>query len=71
MRDHSAAAPAAYPHVHFMTAPLRAAARASGDPEPLNLWAGEGFAHCREVGAPKLVGALAAESEAAMRALCP
>ena len=27
MRDHDAAAPKAYPHVHYFTAPLRAAAR--------------------------------------------
>jgi len=37
-------APKAYPHVHHLTAPLRAAARAAGDPEALNLWAGAGAA---------------------------
>lgn len=42
-------APAAYPHVHYLTAPLRAAARQAGDPELINLWAGTGheFAEAR------------------------
>jgi nitronate monooxygenase len=34
-------APIAYPHVHHATAPLRAAARESGDGGGFNLWAGE------------------------------
>jgi nitronate monooxygenase len=40
MRAHSAGAPNAYPEVHFMTGPLRAAAAAVGDAQGLNLWAG-------------------------------
>lgn len=36
-------APEAYPAVHHLTAPLRAAAAAAGDPERLNLWAGTGW----------------------------
>ncbi|MGA7203822.1 MAG: nitronate monooxygenase [Specibacter sp.] len=40
MRAHSAGAPNAYPEVHFMTGPLRAAAAAAGDAQGLNLWAG-------------------------------
>ncbi|MCB4207750.1 NAD(P)H-dependent flavin oxidoreductase [Arthrobacter sp. UM1] len=43
-RKHSAEAPSAYPEVHYLTAPLRAAAAAAGDAEHLNLWAGERFA---------------------------
>jgi nitronate monooxygenase len=39
MRVHTAA-PSAYPHVHHLTAPLRAAARAAGDADRINLWAG-------------------------------
>ena len=39
MRRHPDA-PSAYPHVHNLTAPLRAAARAAGDAESINLWAG-------------------------------
>ncbi len=40
VRHHSAGAPHAYPEVHFLTAPLRAAAAAADDPGSLNLWAG-------------------------------
>jgi nitronate monooxygenase len=41
MREHGGAAPAAYPEVHYVTAPLRQAARAGGDPDVVNLWAGQ------------------------------
>ena len=41
MRENDDAAPAAYPEIHHVTAPLRAAARRAGDPEPVNLWAGQ------------------------------
>ncbi len=40
MREHDAGAPTAYPEVHHLTAPLRAAAAAADDPHRLNLWAG-------------------------------
>ena len=46
MRAHPDA-PRAYPHVHHLTAPLRAAARAAGDEQRINLWAGTN-AHCAE-----------------------
>ncbi|WP_160664469.1 nitronate monooxygenase [Pseudarthrobacter sp. ATCC 49987] len=42
VRDHPDA-PEAYPAVHHLTAPLRAAAAAAGDAERLNLWAGTGW----------------------------
>lgn len=42
VRDHPQA-PVAYPAVHHLTAPLRAAAAAAGDAERLNLWAGTGW----------------------------
>jgi nitronate monooxygenase len=54
-------APSAYPHVHHLTAPLRAAARAAGDADGFNLWAGERFEQSREVTAGALVEQLAAE----------
>jgi nitronate monooxygenase len=41
MSEHSAAAPAAYPHIHHATSPLRAAARKRSDPDGFNLWAGQ------------------------------
>jgi nitronate monooxygenase len=40
MRDHEVA-PVGYPEVHHLTAPIRAAARKAGDPEAVNLWAGQ------------------------------
>lgn len=43
MRRNSARAPAAYPEVHYVTAPVRAAARAKGDSELINLWAGQSY----------------------------
>ena len=55
MLDHVAQAPSAYPEVHHLTAPLRAAARQRGDPEALNLWAGQGHALARELPAAELV----------------
>jgi len=54
-------APSAYPHVHHLTAPLRAAARAVGDADGFNLWAGERFERSRELPAGALVEQLAAE----------
>ncbi len=41
MRDHDVAAPIAYPEVHHLTSPLRAAAREAGDADGFNLWAGQ------------------------------
>jgi nitronate monooxygenase len=43
MREHEAHAPHGYPHVNNLTAPLRARARAAGDAERFNLWAGTGY----------------------------
>jgi nitronate monooxygenase len=43
MHDHDTEAPSGYPHVHYLTAPLRAAAREAGDAGGINLWAGQAF----------------------------
>ena len=64
IREHGDA-PAAYPQVHHLTAPLRAAARAAGDPEGMNLWAGQGHALAQELPAADLVRRLGAEARAA------
>lgn len=61
LSEHTNGAPAAYPHVHHMTAPLRAAARAAGDEEAVNLWAGTGVARIREMPAAELVATLVTE----------
>jgi nitronate monooxygenase len=42
MERNDRAAPVGYPQVHHLTAPMRAAARAAGDPDLINLWAGQG-----------------------------
>jgi nitronate monooxygenase len=67
LREHAGRAPAAYPEVHHLTAPLRAAARAGGDPEGMHLWAGQAHALAEEVPAGELVRRLAEEARAALR----
>ncbi len=61
-------APAAYPEVHALTAPLRAAARAAGDAEELHLWAGQAHVLAEAVPAADLVRRLAAEAREALAA---
>jgi len=55
------AAPAAYPHVHHLTAPLRAHGRATGEAELVNLWAGTGHARLRSLPAAELARLLVDE----------
>jgi nitronate monooxygenase len=57
MREHPDA-PSAYPQIHHLTAPLRAAARAAGDADRLNLWAGTRFAEARTEPAAAVVDRL-------------
>ena len=68
MVEHSADAPSAYPEIHHVTAPLRAAARERGDAETINLWAGQAHPLAREVPAGELVRRLGAEARAALTA---
>jgi nitronate monooxygenase len=69
LREHSADAPIAYPEIHHVTAPLRAAGRAANDPEVLNLWAGQAHELAPELPAAEVVGTMAAEAaEALVRA---
>ena len=48
MLEHDAFAPRAYPEINSLTAPIRAAARAHGDPDGINLWAGTAYRQARE-----------------------
>lgn len=64
MVEHDAEAVAAYPEIHFVTQPLRQAARAAGDGSLINLWAGETYHLARELPAGELVRALAEEARA-------
>jgi nitronate monooxygenase len=69
MRRNDAAAPAAYPHVNALTSPMRAAARATGEPDLINLWAGQGYELIdHAVSAEDVVRRLAAELDSALRA---
>jgi nitronate monooxygenase len=69
LREHGGDAPAAYPAVHHLTAPVRGAAREAGDADAMNLWAGEGFRLVRQLPAGELVGVLAEELRRAVEAL--
>jgi nitronate monooxygenase len=60
--EHSDEAPAAYPAVHHLTAPIRAEARRTGDAELLNLWAGQTHELAQEIPAAELVRRLHQEA---------
>jgi nitronate monooxygenase len=66
MRAHDRDAPSAYPQLNHLTAPLRAAARAAGDPEAINLWAGESHGLARELPAAELVRLFSDEARVAL-----
>ena len=66
MREHGARAPSAYPQVHHLTSPLRAAARAAGDPEAINLWAGQAYPLAQESPASELVRLWSAQAQASI-----
>lgn len=67
MRDHDAAAPAAYPEIHHVTAPLRQAGRRSGDPDVVNLWAGQAHELATDEPAAVVARRLADEARDALR----
>ncbi|MEU1459332.1 nitronate monooxygenase [Streptomyces sp. NPDC005727] len=69
LREHGPYAPAAYPEVHHVTAPLRRAAAKAGDAQGMALWAGQGHRLARELPAGQLVEVLTAELAAARTAL--
>jgi nitronate monooxygenase len=73
LSEHSDEAPVAYPEIHHVTAPLRAAGRAADDPDMINLWAGQTHELAQDAPAAEVVAALAAGAskrlEAARRAL--
>jgi nitronate monooxygenase len=68
MADHSASAPAAYPHVHHATSPLRAAARKKGDPDGFNLWAGQAHELAPEGPAGEILRSISGEARRALEA---
>ncbi len=64
--EHDAHAPAAYPQVHHLTRPIRAAAGAAGDPESMSLWAGQTYPLATAEPAADVVLRLRAEAIAAL-----
>ena len=67
MREHEHEAPVAYPEVHHLTAPVRAAARGRADADGFHLWAGQGHSLAAELPAGELVRALAGDAREALR----
>jgi nitronate monooxygenase len=67
LREHDAAAPKGYPQIHYATAPIRAAARAAGDADAINLWAGKGYRLARAAPAAELVAEWGEEASARLR----
>jgi nitronate monooxygenase len=57
----STAAPSAYPEVHHLTSPLRQAGREAGDPDVVNLWAGQAYPLTEDQPAEAIVRRLARE----------
>ena len=67
MRLHGHQAPLAYPEVHNMAAPVRAAARERDDGDGFNLWAGQAYPLATAEPAGELVTRLAREALEALR----
>jgi nitronate monooxygenase len=67
LTEHSGHATVAYPQIHHATAPLRAAARAQGDPDGFNLWAGQAHRLARALPAGAIVRMLAEDARTALR----
>jgi nitronate monooxygenase len=67
MREHGRAAPSAYPELHHVTAPLRQAARDRGDPDAVNLWAGQAHELAGDEPAAVVARRLADEARVALR----
>jgi nitronate monooxygenase len=59
MAEHDEHAPIAYPEIHYVTAPLRRGGREHGDPDLVNLWAGEAHELAEERPAAEVVRRLA------------
>jgi nitronate monooxygenase len=67
MEEHDGHAPSAYPQVHHLTSPIRAAAREADDPEAINLWAGQGHALAAQAPAAELIRRIADDARAALQ----
>jgi nitronate monooxygenase len=61
-------APRAYPEIHHLTTPLRAHGRTTGDPDLVNLWAGQAHALAGDAPAGEITRRLAADARTALAA---
>jgi nitronate monooxygenase len=68
LREHSPDAPSAYPEIHHLTAPVRAAARQRGDADSLHLWAGQAYDLSTAMPAADLLVQLAEQARTALAA---
>jgi nitronate monooxygenase len=66
LRTFSDSAPSAYPEVHHLTAPIRAAAREHGDADGFHLWAGQTYPLAEPLPAAELVDRLGRQARAAL-----
>ena len=66
LRAHSESAPAAYPAVHYLTSPMRKAARQAGLADYVNLWAGQAYPLTAAAPAGDLVRELWEQARAAL-----
>ncbi|WP_035851315.1 nitronate monooxygenase [Kitasatospora azatica] len=62
---HADRAPVAYPEVHHLTAPLRAAAARAGDLQSMHLWAGTSYRAARAAAAGEITERLSREARSA------
>jgi nitronate monooxygenase len=62
LEEHSSSAPIAYPEIHHVTAPLRAAARRRRDAGAFNLWAGQAHELARALPAGEIVRTMGADA---------
>ncbi len=62
-------APSAYPNLHNLTRPIRAAAARACDPEAMSLWAGQAYSLAGDAPAAEVLATLAEQAAAAAAAL--
>ncbi|WP_277681893.1 NAD(P)H-dependent flavin oxidoreductase [Saccharomonospora azurea] len=67
LREHTDHAPAAYPQLHRLTKPVRAASGQAGDPEAMSLWAGQTYSLAGGGAADEIVHTLWDEAREALR----
>jgi len=66
LRAHTGSAPAAYPEVHYLTSPMRKAARQADLADYVNLWAGQAYPLTAAAPAAELVRDLWDQAQAAL-----